>query len=231
MHPCIDPQGLDDNSTWARGQSWALYGLAKMHNETGLPEFLTTAQKVADKWLELLGVQDGAAAGDFVPIWDFNAAYDKATDGPRDSAGAGIAALGMLHLAESLGPRSACGARYLCAAARTLRLLASPKYLAAATPAGGRASDGVGGAPDASFAALLKHGTSNFPGGGGVDAGLIYGESSGMFRARRAILLCLCICASVSATSMHQQSTSCTAAHPAVTPAAAVAVMEATIIT
>jgi hypothetical protein len=33
-------QGLDDNTTWARGQSWAVYGMAAMYNETGTQPFV-----------------------------------------------------------------------------------------------------------------------------------------------------------------------------------------------
>eukprot|EP00775_Hariotina_reticulata_P002251 gene2251-2563_t len=165
-------QGMDDNTTWARGQSWAVYGMAAMHNETGDAEFLVAAQKVADKWLDLMMTQPDSH--EFIPLWDFNAPYDSAADGPRDSSAAAVAALGMLHIAEALGAANlsasasglmslSCGSKYLCAAVRTLRSLASGNYLA--EPGSSQSFDGI-----------LKHGTSNYPGQGGVDAGLIYGD-------------------------------------------------------
>eukprot|EP00878_Enallax_costatus_P035764 GHUV01039978.1.p1 GENE.GHUV01039978.1~~GHUV01039978.1.p1 ORF type:complete len:306 (+),score=41.19 GHUV01039978.1:549-1466(+) len=161
-------QGYSDDSTWARGQSWAVLGFALMYHDTGLPEFLAAAQRVTDKWLSLLSAQPAGLAGDFIPIWDFKAPYNRAKDGPRDSSSAAVAALGMLHLAESMGTDSACGKKYLCAAVSTLRALASSKYLA--DPSSG---DGV-------IAAIFKHGVSNYPGGTGVDVGLIYGDYYGL---------------------------------------------------
>lgn len=153
-------QGYADNSTWARGQSWAIAGFAMMYKETELPEFLETAQKVADKWLQLLMQQGGAAAGSFVPIWDFDAPYDPSNDGPRDTSSAAVAALGMLHLYEALGDTE-CGHKYLCAAVNTLRALAGPKYLAT---------------PGEPYAALLKHATGNLPDKDKVDVGLVYAD-------------------------------------------------------
>src|SRR5512145_2807168 len=37
-------QGYSDESTWARGQAWALYGFVMAHRETGYPDFLATAE-------------------------------------------------------------------------------------------------------------------------------------------------------------------------------------------
>lgn len=160
-------QGYADNSTWARGQSWAILGFAMTYSQTGMPEFLAAAQRVTDKWLSLLTDQPGRLAGDYVPIWDFNAPYHQSTDGPRDSSSAGVAALGMLYLVESLGADTDCGKKYLCAAVNTLRTLAGPKYLA--DPSNGDR-----------FSAVFKHGVSNFPGGAGIDVGLSYGDYYGL---------------------------------------------------
>lgn len=157
-------QGYADESVWARGQSWALLGFALMYAETGLPEFLDTAKKVTDRWLQLLAAQPGAP-GDFVPLWDYSAPFDPARDGPRDSSAAGIASLALLTLAEVVGTDSTCGQRYLCAGVRTLAALAGPKYLAQ---------------PGEGFAALFKHAVANFPDSYGVDVGIIYGDYYGL---------------------------------------------------
>jgi len=76
---------------------------------------------VTDAWLTLLTKQEAVLQGQFVPKWDFDYPYDPATDGPRDSSAAAIAALGMLHLAEVLRS-SECGQKYLCAAVSTLQV-------------------------------------------------------------------------------------------------------------
>ena len=40
-------QGYSDNSAWARGQAWGLYGYTMCYRETGLREFLDHAERIA----------------------------------------------------------------------------------------------------------------------------------------------------------------------------------------
>ncbi|KAF8073183.1 hypothetical protein HT031_000844 [Scenedesmus sp. PABB004] len=156
-------------STWARGQAWALAGFAMLGgalNATTAPEFVGTAVRVADAYLARLAAQpakaaaaraaagagaaaaggeggedEGGALDGWVPQWDFDAPWHAELDGPRDTSAAAVAALGLLHLAEA-HPSPGCAARYACAAANTLRALGAPKYLSASG--------------DAAFPALLK---------------------------------------------------------------------------
>jgi unsaturated chondroitin disaccharide hydrolase len=206
-------QGYADNSTWARGQAWALTGfamLASAQRDAGRPhtEFLGVAQRIADRYLALLMEQAPLTAGSYVPMckllrngvkqaparrqrdiypspyWsltcpalapaagDFNAPYDAATDGPRDTSAAAVAALGLLHLAELLGTddtpaggAASCSGRYLCAAANMLRALSGPRYLA--TPGG-------------PHAALFRHATGNLPDNDKIDVGLVYADYYGL---------------------------------------------------
>lgn len=162
VHAQYTYQGYADNSTWSRGQSWAIAGFSLMYKETKMPEFLETAKKVTDKWLQLLMQQGGSAAGSYVPLWDFNAPYDAATDGPRDTSAAAVAALGMLHLYTAIKDiEPECAQKYLCAAVNTLRALAGPKYLAS---------------PGEQYAAVLKHATGNLPDNDKIDVGLVYAD-------------------------------------------------------
>ena len=176
-------QGYADNSTWARGQAWALGGFATLANDTSAlskaqrTKFTEVAIKLADAWLGLLGNQNSSSAKpakvridhtsdqshDFIPRWDFNAPYEAMSDGPRDSSAAAIAALGLLRLADALGPDTSCGAKYLAAAQATLRALASERYLAA-------------GAQNSKHEAILMHAVANKPANMSVDAGLPYGD-------------------------------------------------------
>ena len=75
-------QGFSDESAWARGQAWGLYGFTMMYRETGMEEFLVQAENIAGYILSQPGIQDGK-----IPYWDFNA--PNIPDEPYDaSAGA-----------------------------------------------------------------------------------------------------------------------------------------------
>ncbi|MEI9956950.1 MAG: hypothetical protein WDM90_11765 [Ferruginibacter sp.] len=57
-------QGYADNSTWARGQAWAIYGFTEVYRETKDKHFLTTALKLADWWLNNKNLP-----ADKIPYW------------------------------------------------------------------------------------------------------------------------------------------------------------------
>ena len=60
-------QGLSDNSTWARGQAWGIYGFTMVYRETKDKRFLKTAQGMADYFMNHPNLP-----ADKVPYWDFN---------------------------------------------------------------------------------------------------------------------------------------------------------------
>lgn len=68
LYLCRTAQGLADNSTWARGQAWAIYGFAQIFSLTGDDSYLETAMRTADYFISHLP-RDG------LPFWDFDAAY------------------------------------------------------------------------------------------------------------------------------------------------------------
>ena len=76
-------QGLSPHSTWARGQGWALYGLAALSFD---PELHGAAERVAAFIHARLGG---------VPRWDFDA-----TSGPTDASALAVIAAGLARLAE-----------------------------------------------------------------------------------------------------------------------------------
>ena len=57
-------QGYCDDSTWARGQSWAVYGFAMAYRYERDTRFLEVARRAADYFIESL-------PADGVPYWDF----------------------------------------------------------------------------------------------------------------------------------------------------------------
>lgn len=84
----VTHQGYADDSCWARGQAWAIYGFALSFRETGEPEFLQAAINAARYFLDRL-------PEDKICYWDL-ALTDPLT--PKDSSAAVIAACGLLEL-------------------------------------------------------------------------------------------------------------------------------------
>ncbi len=82
-------QGYSHESTWARGQAWALYGYTMAYRETGNPDYLQKALDVAE-WLHQRLPADG------VPYWDFDA--PDIPDAPRDASAAAVMASALYEL-------------------------------------------------------------------------------------------------------------------------------------
>lgn len=84
-------QGFADESSWARGQGWALYGYTMVFRETKDTKFLEQAKNVANYIINVAKLPE-----DFVPYWDFN---DTAIPNvPRDASAAALIASGLYEL-------------------------------------------------------------------------------------------------------------------------------------
>jgi unsaturated chondroitin disaccharide hydrolase len=77
--------GFAASSTWARGQAWAMHGLAAAHRATD--DYGEEAERAARWFL-------GHLPPDLVPPWDF----DAPAGGPLDASAAAIAASALLEL-------------------------------------------------------------------------------------------------------------------------------------
>ena len=145
-------QGYADDTAWARGQAWALYGYAMMaqreqrRNKELSDTFYGVAAKL-ESWLLANLPEDG------IPYWDFSQ-----TDYKDASAGA-IIACGLLKMWE-LRDYPDDDPAYVTAE-RIIRTLASPEYLAEPRTNGGF---------------LLKHGVGNLPSNSEVDVPLTYAD-------------------------------------------------------
>lgn len=166
----VTVQGYADESAWARGQAWALYGFTMMYRETGLPEYLDAAENIAEMILGYLP-EDG------IPYWDFNApgtpkAMDKAAEGAtmnrhayadvvfRDASAGAIMASAFVEL-STLTKNPAASEKYLDTARRQLTTFATEEYLA-------------GEGENAFF--ILKHCVGNIPENSEVDVPLSYAD-------------------------------------------------------
>ena len=145
-------QGASADGTWARGQSWAVYGFAMMCRETGDEAYLSRAMRCADYVLN-----EPNMPADKVTYWDFKAA--GIPDEERDTSAAAIFASAFLEL-STLAPAEK-GRAYRNFAVRSLLALTSPAYFAAVGENG-------------NF--LLKHGVGHKPRRSEVDVPLNYGD-------------------------------------------------------
>lgn len=141
-------QGYSDESMWARGQAWAIYGYTMVYRETRDPKYLEFVNKVADVYLKRL-------PDDYIPYWDFD---DPAIpDAPRDASAACIVASALLELSTYVTMKR--GIYYKDAAMKMLSELSSANYQSR-----GRNSS------------FLLHSTGHFPAGSEIDASIIYAD-------------------------------------------------------
>jgi unsaturated chondroitin disaccharide hydrolase len=145
----VTHQGYADETMWARGQAWAIYGFTMACRETKDRRFLETAQKASDIFLSRL-------PEDMIPYWDFDA--PGIPDEPRDASAAAIAASALLELSTWVDDRGKSG-YYRTSAEKILKALSSPAYQSR----------------DANTSFLL-HSTGHWPNGSEIDASIIYAD-------------------------------------------------------
>ncbi|GAA4311528.1 glycoside hydrolase family 88 protein [Mucilaginibacter gynuensis] len=84
-------QGYADESAWARGQAWGLYGYTMSYRETKNPAYLQQADKIA-----AFIFNNPSVTKDLIPYWDYNA--PDIPNAPRDASAAAIAASALYEL-------------------------------------------------------------------------------------------------------------------------------------
>ena len=117
-------QGYKDDSCWARGQAWGVYGTAISYRYTKRPEYLDAFRRVLAYYLERL-------PEDMVPYWDMT--FTSGEEEPRESSSASIVACGLLEAAKYVDEAEA--AQYRTLAAQMLRSVAD-NYAVKEGPAG-----------------------------------------------------------------------------------------------
>jgi hypothetical protein len=116
-------QGLTDESAWARGQAWGLYGYIMCYANSKNAAFLQQAQHIAKFIMTHPRMPENK-----IPVWDFDAHNALDTDGraPRDASAAAIIACGLLDLSTTVKN----GKAYLDYAESILKTLSSDAFLA-----------------------------------------------------------------------------------------------------
>lgn len=143
-------QGLADDSAWARGQAWGLYGFTMVYRFCKEQDILDHAIAIAEYLLPRLP-EDG------VPFWDYDSA--EIPNDVRDASAAAIMASGLIELSQYVDAEKA--ERYLATAEKMLRTLASEDYLCA---------------EGEDYGFLLKHSTGNKNTDSEVDVPLTYAD-------------------------------------------------------
>lgn len=90
-------QGHRDESCWARGHSWLVYGYPIAYSYTGHDEIFPIMKSVSYYFLNQL-------PSDFIPYWDFD--FKEGSLEPRDSSAAAISACGFLEMCKHLPDNS-----------------------------------------------------------------------------------------------------------------------------
>ncbi|MCZ7547474.1 MAG: glycoside hydrolase family 88 protein [Anaerolineae bacterium] len=143
-------QGWRDDSSWARGLAWALYGFGTAYTFTHDARFLQTAEACARFYIEHTPPH-GVPPNDWMEP-------DPAL--PYESSAAAIAASGLWDLAQLTGDplRARFYREY---ALRILDTLTGPEFLAIETPG---------------WEGILKHGTYHTQKKLGVDESVMWGD-------------------------------------------------------
>jgi unsaturated chondroitin disaccharide hydrolase len=121
-------QGAADESAWARGQSWGLYGYTMMYRETKDPKYLAQANHIANFILT-----NPNLPADKVPFWDYNAPGIPNAD--RDASAGAILASALIELSHYTDAANA--KRYMDVAEQIIRTLSSPAFKAQVGENGG----------------------------------------------------------------------------------------------
>ncbi len=143
-------QGYTDESVWARGQAWAIYGYTMTYRFIRDERFLRTAERAANYFIDHLPADD-------IPYWDFMA--PQIPREPRDVSAAAIASSALFELSQYAEEKN-LRAKYLVAAEKILGSLCSAPYLAEGT----------------NSRALLNHAVGSRPEQSEVDVSIIYAD-------------------------------------------------------
>ena len=143
-------QGWRNDSSWARGLAWSLYGFTSMYGLTGNPHWLATAELNADYWLEHTGGSDPVPPNDF----------DEPDPVRRWESSAAACAAGGLIMLSSLVADDDRAHQYPDHAEATIARLCEPEFVA----------------DKDDWEGVLKHGSYHETKQLGVDESVMWGE-------------------------------------------------------
>ncbi|RGM49841.1 MULTISPECIES: glycoside hydrolase family 88 protein [Bacteroides] len=142
-------QGYSDESAWARGQAWAIYGYTMCYRYTHSPVYLKQAKKVYEFIFTNSNLPE-----DLIPYWDFDAL--NIPNELRDASAATIMASALYELSVFSNNKE-----YKETADKIMETLSSPAY---------RAEIGK------NYYFLLMHSVGSFPDRAEMDVPLSYAD-------------------------------------------------------
>ena len=142
-------QGFNNESSWARGQSWAVYGFTMAYRYTKNKEYLKQAEATAKYYINYKTLPE-----DGIPYWDFN--DTSIPNAPRDASSAAVMASALLELYTFTKNQA-----YLDYSNKVITTLSSDKYLL---------NDAVKGP------FILDHSTGNWPKKDEIDQPIVYAD-------------------------------------------------------
>ena len=142
-------QGKNDDSSWARGQAWGIYGYTSCYRESKDAAFLQQAKDIAALIMTRVKTDDA------IPLWDYDAPDTPET--PRDASAASVTASALIELSTLVED----GQVYFDYAEKLLKSLSSDAYLAK-----------IG--TNQGF--ILMHSTGSLPNGSEIDTPINYAD-------------------------------------------------------
>ncbi len=157
-------QGFADESAWARGQAWGLYGYTVMYRETKNPIYLKQAQQIATFIMKHPNLP-----ADKIPYWDYNA--PDIPNALRDASAASVTAAALLELCHY---DKTMRKKYIKEAETILLNLSKPPYKAEIGSNGGF---------------ILQHSVGHIPQKTEIDVPLTYADYYYLEALKRYITL------------------------------------------
>jgi len=142
-------QGFNNESSWARGQSWAVYGFTMAYRYTKNKKYLKQAEATANYYINYKTLPE-----DGISYWDFN--DTSIPNAPRDASSAAVIASALIELYTFTKNQA-----YLDYSNKVINTLSSDKYLL---------NDTVEGP------FILNHSTGNWPKKDEIDQPIVYAD-------------------------------------------------------
>ncbi|WP_244462143.1 glycoside hydrolase family 88 protein [Wocania ichthyoenteri] len=142
-------QGYNDESSWARGQAWAIYGYIMAYRYTNDSAYLKQAEATTRYYLNHINLpKDG------IPYWDFE--DPNIPNSPRDVSASAIVASALFELYSYTKKKE-----YLNYSKKVLEVLKSDQYMIKA---------------DVKGPFILGSSTGNFPANDEIDEPIVYAD-------------------------------------------------------